>query len=59
MHVLDFLPGVRAHVGEDSVATIGDARLLGDPDDEREEVVPFAVLPQIEVVQGRRDVPGG
>ena len=51
MHVLDFLPGIRAHVGDDPVAAIGYPCLLGHPNDEPEEMVPLAVLPQIKVVQ--------
>ena len=58
MHVLDFLPGVRTHVGDDSVAAIGDPCLLGYPHDEPEEMVPFAELPQVKVVK-RRDMLSG
>ena len=57
MHVLDFLPGVGAYVCKQPVATIGDPRLPGDPNDEAEEVVPLAVLPQVEVVQRRQMCP--
>ena len=58
MHVLDFLPGVRAYVGEDSITRVDYARLAGNIDDEPKEVVAFAMLPQSEFVERRKMLPG-
>jgi len=58
MHVQDFLPGIGTHVREYSVAAIGDARLFGRSDDESQQVVPFALLPEVKVVE-RQEVLAG
>jgi hypothetical protein len=58
MHVLDFLPGIRTHVADDPVSALGYPRLLGHPNDEPEEMVALAVLPQVKVVQRRKMFPG-
>ena len=59
MHVLDLLPRVRADIGENPVAALGYPRFPRHGDDELEEPVPFAVLPQAEIVRVKGDVPGG
>lgn len=55
MQVLDDLTPIRTHIDDHAIAGLGDAQLLGRIRHELEEMVAFAVLPLIEIIE-RLDV---